>query len=130
MAAYTHKNLESDVEDSAQKFGMGDVLEAHFARDALEANEFGLSLQRLRPGMRMPFGHRHAQQEEVYVIVEGNGRLKVDDEVLELALWDAVRVSPETARAFEAGDDGLTLLAFGAPNTGMGDAEQMPGWWD
>lgn len=130
MAAYTRKNLQSDVEDSAQKFGMGDVLEAHFARDALEATEFGLSLQRLKAGMRMPFGHRHAQQEEVYVIVEGTGRLKVGDEVLELRQWDAVRVSPETARAFEAGDRGLTLLAFGAPNTGMGDAEQMPGWWD
>lgn len=129
MAAYTHKNLESDVEDSAQKFGMGDVLEAHFAREALEATEFGLSLQRLKPRMRMPFGHRHARQEEVYVIVEGSGRLKIGDEVLELGQWDAVRVSAEAARAFEAGDGGLTLLAFGAPNTGMGDAEQLPGWW-
>lgn len=129
MAAYTHKNLESDVEDSALKFGMSDVLEARFARDVLEATQFGLSLQRLKPGARMPFGHRHAQQEEVYVIVEGSGRLKVDDEIVEVAPWDAVRVSREAARAFEAGDDGLTLLAFGAPNTGSGDAEQLPGWW-
>jgi mannose-6-phosphate isomerase-like protein (cupin superfamily) len=130
MAAYTHRNLQSDVEDSAQKFGMGDVLEAHFARNDLEATQFGLSLQRLKPGARMPFGHRHAQQEEVYVVVDGSGRLKVEDEVLEVGPWDAVRVSPEAARAFEAGDDGLTLIAFGAPNTGMGDAEQLPGWWD
>ncbi len=129
MAAYTHRNLQSDVEDSAQKFGMGDVLEAHFARNDLAATQFGLSLQRLKPGVRMPFGHRHAQQEEVYVIVEGSGRLKVEDEVLELGPWDAVRVSPEAARAFEAGDAGLTVIAFGAPNTGMGDAEQLPGWW-
>jgi uncharacterized cupin superfamily protein len=129
MAVYTHKNLESDVEDSALKFGMSDVLEAHFASDALDATQFGLSLQRLKPGARMPFGHRHAQQEEVYVIVEGSGRLKIDEEILEVTLWDAVRVAREAARAFEAGDGGLTLLAFGAPATGIGDAEQLPGWW-
>jgi mannose-6-phosphate isomerase-like protein (cupin superfamily) len=130
MAAYTHKNLQSDVEDSAQKFGMGDVLEAHFARDALDATQFGLSLQCLKPGARMPFGHRHGQQEEVYVVVDGGGRVKIEDEVLEVGRGDAVRVSPEATRAFEAGDGGLTFLAFGAPNTGMGDVEQLPGWWD
>ena len=129
MAAYTHKNLESDVEDSAQKFGMGDVLEAHFARDALEATEFGLSLQRLKPGMRMPFGHRHAQQEEVYVIVGGSGRLKLGDDVVEVSQWDAVRVSPEVTRSAEAGPDGLDLVAFGAPATGLQDAKQEMGWW-
>jgi gentisate 1,2-dioxygenase len=130
MAAYTHKNLQSDVDDSAVKFGMSDVLEAHFASGALEATQLGLSLQRLKPGARMPFGHRHATQEEVYVIVDGGGRVKIDDDVLEVAPWDAVRVSPEAARAFEAGDDGLTLLAFGAPGTGLRDAEQLPGWWN
>jgi len=129
MAAYTHRNLQSDVEDSALKFGMSDVLEAHFASRALEAMQFGISLQRLKPGARMPFGHRHTTQEEVYVIVEGGGRLKVEGDVLEVAPWDAVRVSPEAARAFEAGDGGLTLLAFGAPGTGIGDAQQLPGWW-
>jgi uncharacterized cupin superfamily protein len=130
MTSYTHRNLESDVEDSAVKFGMSDVLEAHFAREDLGATQFGLSLQRLKPGARMPFGHRHAEQEEVYVIVEGDGRLKIDDEVVEVTRWDAVRLAPETTRAFEAGEEGLTLIAFGAPNTAMRDVEQLPGWWD
>ena len=131
MAAYTHKNLQSDVEDSAQKFGMGDVLEAHFARDALEATEFGLSLQRLKPGMRMPFGHRHAQQEEVYVIVEGSGRLKLERRRPRASRRGTPCASRRRPRArSRRGDGGLTLIAFGAPNTGIGDAEQLPGWWD
>ena len=129
MAGYTKRNLNDDVEDSAKKFGMSDVLEAHFARDDLEATQFGLSLQRLKPNARLPFGHTHNTQEEVYVIVSGSGRLKLDDEVIEVGRWDAVRVSPETMRAFEAGTDGLELIAFGAPKTGLGDAQQEMGWW-
>jgi mannose-6-phosphate isomerase-like protein (cupin superfamily) len=122
-------SLTEDVEDSAQRFGMGEVLEAHFARDAIGARQFGLSLQRLKPNQRMPFGHRHLEQEEVYVVVGGSGRFKLDDDVIEVGHWDAIRVDPEVARAFEAGPDGLEVLAFGAPNTGMGDVEQLMGWW-
>ena len=85
MGGYTKLNLTEDVEDFAPKFGLGEVLNAHFAREAIEAQKFGLSLQRLKPNQRMPFGHRHEQQEEVYVVVGGSGRLKVEDEVLDLA---------------------------------------------
>jgi mannose-6-phosphate isomerase-like protein (cupin superfamily) len=108
---------------------MSDVLEAHFAREDLEAKEFGLSLQRIKPNARLPFGHTHNKQEEVYVVVSGSGRIKLDDEVIDVAQWDAVRVSPEVMRAFEASGDGLELLAFGAPNVGSGDAQQEMGWW-
>jgi mannose-6-phosphate isomerase-like protein (cupin superfamily) len=127
VAGYTKLNLTEDVEDSAQKFGMGEVLEAHFARDDIEARQFGLSLQRLKPNQRMPFGHRHVQQEEVYVVVGGSGRLKLEDEVIDVGRWDAVRVDPEVVRNFEAGPDGLEVLAFGAPNTR--DVEQLMNWW-
>jgi mannose-6-phosphate isomerase-like protein (cupin superfamily) len=127
VAGYTKLNLTEDVEDSAQKFGMGEVLAAHFARDDIEARQFGLSLQRLKPNQRMPFGHRHTQQEEVYVVVGGSGRLKLEDEVINVGRWDAVRVDPEVVRNFEAGPDGLEVLAFGAPNTR--DAEQLMNWW-
>ena len=127
MAGYTKLNLTEDVEDFAPKFGMGEVLQAHIARDAIEAKQFGLSLQRLKPNQRLPFGHRHEQQEEVYVVVGGSGRLKVEDEVLELAQWDAVRVDADVMRNFEAGPDGLDVLAFGAP--GVRDTEQEMGWW-
>ena len=129
MSGYTKLNLRDDVENSAEKFGMGDILEAHFARDDLQATQFGLSLQRLKPNMRLPFGHHHEQQEEVYVVVGGSGRLKLDDDVLELKRWDAVRIAPATMRAVEGGEDGIEILAIGAPSTGKMDAEMVQGWW-
>jgi mannose-6-phosphate isomerase-like protein (cupin superfamily) len=129
VSDYTKLNLRRDVENSAEKFGMGDVLEAHFARDDLEATQFGLSLQRVKPNQRLPFGPHHEQQEEVYVIVAGGGRLKLGDDVVEVRQWDAVRISPEVTRGVEAGPDGLDLVAFGAPKTGLQDAKQEMGWW-
>jgi mannose-6-phosphate isomerase-like protein (cupin superfamily) len=129
MSGYTKRNLREDVENSAEKFGMGDVLEAHFARDDLEATQFGISLQLLKPNQRMPFGHDHNEQEEVYVIVGGSGRLKLDDEILDVGQWDAIRIASEVTRNLEAGPDGLQVVAFGAPNVGLGDANQKMGWW-
>jgi uncharacterized cupin superfamily protein len=130
MADYTQKNLRDDVEDSAKRFGTPHM-EAHFARDALGLQQCGVSLQRVDPGARIPFGHRHERQEEVYVVVAGSGRLKLDDEVIDVRAWDAVRVSPETARAFEAGPDGIEILAFGAAPAGEHrDTEMLQGWWN
>jgi quercetin dioxygenase-like cupin family protein len=129
VSGYTKLSLCDDIENSAEKFGMGDVLEAHFARDDLEATQFGLSLQRIKPNQRVPFGHHHEQQEEVYVIVGGSGRLKLDDDIVEVGRWDAIRIAPEVTRGVEAGPDGLDIVAFGAPNTGLHDAKQQMGWW-
>jgi mannose-6-phosphate isomerase-like protein (cupin superfamily) len=129
MTDYTLRNLKSDIEDSAEKFGLSPNMEARFARPGLGMTTAGLSYQRLAPGFRGPFGHRHAEQEEVYVIVGGSGRIKLEDDVVELKQWDAVRVPAATTRAFEAGPDGLELLAYGAPATGASDAELAPGWW-
>jgi len=128
MSAYTLKNLR-EVEDSALKFGFAPELEARFATAALELERSGISYQRLAPNFRMPFGHRQKEQEEIYLLVEGSGRMKLDDEIVELRRWDAVRVAKETTRNFEAGPEGATLIAFGAPSTGIGDAEAIPGWW-
>ena len=129
MAGYTVKNLREDVEDQAPGSGYAPQLEARFARGALGLEHAGMSYQRLAPGFRMPFGHKHATQEEVYVVVGGGGRVKLDDEVVELRHWDAVRVPKETMRNFEAGADGLELLVFVAPSTAPGDAQISPGWW-
>jgi mannose-6-phosphate isomerase-like protein (cupin superfamily) len=129
LSGYTKLNLVEDVENSAEKFGMGDILAAHFVRDDLEAKQFGLSLQRLKPNQRMPFGHRHETQEEVYVVVSGSGRFKLEEDVVEVGQWDAVRVDPEVTRGVEAGPDGMDLIAFGAPATGLQDAKQEMGWW-
>ena len=128
MPDYTVVNLE-DVEDMAPKFGLGEGLQSRFARVPLELERSGLSLYRIAPGFRLPFGHRHGEQEEVYVVVSGSMRMKIDDEVVGLRRWDALRVPGPAWRAFEAGPEGAELLAFGAPNTQNKDTEMDPGWW-
>jgi mannose-6-phosphate isomerase-like protein (cupin superfamily) len=128
MADYTIANLK-EIEDSAVKFGYSPDMESRFARAALETDQLGLSYQRLAPNVRGPFGHRHKEQEELYVILGGSGRVKLDDEVREVKQWDAVRVAPETTRCFEAGPDGLEVLAFGGGAGGVQDAEVLPAWW-
>ena len=128
MTGYTVVNLK-EVEDQAPKFGYSPNLEARFARIPLELENSGISYFRIAPNFRVPFGHKHRQQEEVYVLVGGSARLKLDDEVVELKPWDAVRVPAETMRGFEAGPEGAEYIAFGAPNTDNRDAEPAPGWW-
>ena len=128
MAGFTIKNLK-ELDDSAVAFGLSPQLEARFASEPLETEVTGLSYQRYAPGVRASFGHRQKEQEELYVVVCGSGRIKLDDEIRELRQWDAVRVAPQVMRAFEAGPGGAELLAFGAPRTGTGDAETDPDWW-
>ena len=127
MGKFTHINLVDDVEDMAPRFGYD--AESRFARKPLELEKSGLSLFRLKPGFRFPFGHDHSEQEEVYVVLQGSARIKVEDEVIELRPYDALRVSPGTPRGIEGGPDGAELLAFGAPNTENKDAELLEGWW-
>lgn len=129
MADYTVRNLKQDVEDQAPNFGLSPQLEARMARVPLELENFGLSYQRLAPSFRVPFGHTHNTQEEAYVVVSGSVRVKLDDEVVELRQWDTVRVPKDTMRSFEAGPEGVEILAVGAPNTGPGDANVEQGWW-
>src|SRR5437660_899314 len=112
MSNYTVKNLKQ-VEDMAPQFGFGPEFEARFARKALECERTGISFQHLAPNTDGPFAHMHGRDEEVYVIVSGSGRIKLDDDIVEVGAWDAVRVGPETVRAFAAGPAGLELLAFG-----------------
>ena len=128
MAGYTKQNL-TQVENQAPRFGMPDELEARFARSAIGGRELGLSLFRLAPGFRIPFGHKHADQEEVYVVVKGSGRIKVEDEIVELSQWDAVRIDKDTMRNFEAGPEGIEYLAFGA-GTDPTEVEMAQAWWD
>jgi mannose-6-phosphate isomerase-like protein (cupin superfamily) len=123
---YTLKQL-TDVEDSAVKFGMGDIQEARFCNGDLDAQDTGVSLHSLKAGKRQPFGHKHDQAEEVYVVMAGSGRAKLDDEIVEIAKLDAVRVAPGVMRSFEAGSDGLQMLAFGPHHEG--DGEIIQGWW-
>jgi mannose-6-phosphate isomerase-like protein (cupin superfamily) len=128
MNEYTHLNLK-DVEDQAPKFGLSPDMEFRMARVPLEMENAGVSYLRVGPNFRIPFGHTHKNQEEVYLVVSGGGRIKLGDDVRDLKQWDAVRVHKDTMRGFEAGPDGVELIAIGAPNTGPGDAEMEQGWW-
>jgi quercetin dioxygenase-like cupin family protein len=116
--SHTIKNLR-DVEDIAPKFGFDSVQESRFAWRDLQAQDTGLAYYRMKPSQR-GFGHRHDDAEEIYVVLGGTGRVKLDDEVAEIGPLDAIRVAPDVVRAFEAGPDGLELLVFGPHHEGDG----------
>jgi uncharacterized cupin superfamily protein len=125
---FTKLNLDA-VDDAAPANGFGHRWQARVARQALAAERTGVSFFRLLPGKRSPFTHRHTDAEEVYVVLGGSGRVKLDDELLDVGPLDCIRVAPSTARAFEAGPDGLEFLAFGAHHPGDGEPVQDP-WTD
>ncbi|MFL5840300.1 MAG: hypothetical protein ACJ77Z_07595 [Thermoleophilaceae bacterium] len=128
MPQYTHVKLE-EVEDMAPKFGLSPGLQSRFAREALECEKSGMSFYRIAPDFRVPFGHRHAEQEEIYVVISGSARIKIEDDEIELGTLDAIRVAPEATRAMQGGPDGAEVIAFGAPKPPEQDAEMLQGWW-
>ncbi|MDQ2911327.1 MAG: hypothetical protein M3R39_10005 [Actinomycetota bacterium] len=129
MAGYTKVNLKEDVDDQAPNFNLAPDMEFRMARVPLELENSGVSYLRVAPSFRIPFGHSHKTQEEVYVVVGGSARAKLEDEIVELAQWDAIRVGKDTMRGFEAGPDGVEIIAIGAPSTGPGDGDITQGWW-
>jgi mannose-6-phosphate isomerase-like protein (cupin superfamily) len=129
---FTLKNLRTDVEDVGPRFDGSPDLEFRLASKALELERSGLGYQRVPPNYRFPYGHTHKAQEEVYVVVRGSGRMKLDDEIVELREWDVVRVAPGTWRGYEAGPEGLELIVYGAPNLGAVPRDDVEGerhWW-
>jgi mannose-6-phosphate isomerase-like protein (cupin superfamily) len=129
---FTRKNLKRDLDDLGSNFDGSPDLEFRAATKALGLERSGLTYQRVPPDYRFPYGHTHETQEEIYVVVRGRGRMKVEDEIFELTEWDAVRVPPGSWRGYEAGPDGLELLVIGAPNLGdnpRGDVEGTRDWW-
>jgi mannose-6-phosphate isomerase-like protein (cupin superfamily) len=129
---FTLRNIKDDLEDIGSRFDGAPDLEFRAATKPLELEQAALSYQRVPPDYRFPYGHTHETQEEVYVVVGGSGRMKVDDEIVELRQWDAVRVPPGTWRGYEAGPEGLEILVVGAPNLGddpRGDVEGRRDWW-
>ena len=130
--AFTHRNLKQDLVDVGSNFDGPPDLEFRMATQALELENSGLTYQRVPSGYRFPYSHTHKTQEEIYVVVRGSGRMKVDDEIVDLVEWDAVRVPPGSWRGYEAGQDVLEILVIGAPNLGddpRGDVEGRRDWW-
>ena len=128
MSKHTKVNLKRDVEDYAPKFGLSPDLEFRAARDSLACEQSGFSYQRIAPGFRQPFGHRHKDAEEVYYVISGSGAIKLDDGVHQLHARDIVRLAPHVTRALEGGPDGMELIAFGARHAGAG--EIIDGYWE
>jgi mannose-6-phosphate isomerase-like protein (cupin superfamily) len=128
MTSYTKANIKHDVEDHAPKFGLSPNLEFRSGRQALELEQSGASYQRIAPDFRQPFGHTHKEQEEVYVLLSGSARVKLDDEIVDLAPFDTLRIAPGVTRCVEAGSDGAEMILFGAPRVDS-DAEVIQGWW-
>jgi mannose-6-phosphate isomerase-like protein (cupin superfamily) len=129
MSAYSIVNLKEEVEDSMGERAPG--IEGRFARKQLDSEHLGISYLRYSPGVRSPSAHSHRAQEEAYVVISGSGQVRLDDEIRELRCWDAVRVNPATVRAFEAGDDGLELIAIGSDRPDGGDGVFVdPAWID
>lgn len=125
MPDWTKKNVDELPDRSPE----GSPMRWLLARGALESPELGLSRFTYEPGARMPFGHRHREQEELYLVVAGSGRLKLDDEIVEVGPWDAVRVAPHVTRAFEAGPDGLDVVCVGGRKPKSGDTERFDDFW-
>ena len=125
--SYTKTNL-TDVEDQAAKHGFGELQEARFPRTDVGAERGGIAHIKVRAGQRQPFAHRHKEAEEIHVILAGSGRMKVDDDTFEVGERDVIRVEPSSARAFEAGQDGLEYLVFSTRHEN--DAEIVKEFWD
>jgi mannose-6-phosphate isomerase-like protein (cupin superfamily) len=125
MADWTKRNFE-DFKDRAPEEVRIRWL---FSRNEVKSEQVGVSRFSYEPGARMPFGHRHGVQEEVYVVVAGSGRAKLEDEIIDLALWDVLRVAPQVFRSFEAGPGGMELICVGGPRPAGNDNEGFKDFW-
>jgi mannose-6-phosphate isomerase-like protein (cupin superfamily) len=126
VADYTRVNLK-EIEDSAAE--RGPDIEARFGRKHLDSQHLGVSYFKYGPGYRSAMGHSHREQEEAYVVVSGSGRVRLDDEIVELKQWDVVRVAPAVVRGFEGGPDGLEFIAIGSDRPEGGDGVRVDEWW-
>jgi mannose-6-phosphate isomerase-like protein (cupin superfamily) len=126
MPPFTIKNFKQ-VEDSAANRGA--EIEARFGRKHIDSDHLGVSYFRYGPGFRTSHGHRHREQEEAYVVAAGSGRMRLDDEIIELQQWDVVRVAPAVVRAFEGGPEGLEIIAIGNDRPEGGDGVMVHDFW-
>ena len=124
MSNYAVKNL-MEIEPT----GDPSSVEFRFSRKYLDSEQLGVTHERIAPGHSAGDGHSHEVQEEAYVVVEGSGVIKLDDERVEIKQWDVIRVAPEVVRGFDAGPDGLTLIAVGGSKPEGGDGKIEKGRW-
>lgn len=124
MSDYAVKNLlEIDNLSGSEEF------QIRFSRKYIDSEELGVSLLRVAPDFKATDGHHHKEQEEAYVVIGGSGRIRLDDEVVELKQFDVVRVAPQVVRAFEGGPEGLEVIAVGGQKPEGGDGVRDLGRW-
>jgi mannose-6-phosphate isomerase-like protein (cupin superfamily) len=126
MSDYTLKNM-MEIKNLAEGRMPG---EARFARSSIDSEHLGISYFKMEPSFRQPFGHSHAEQEEVYLVLEGSGQVRLGEEIVELKPWDVLRVAPEVVRAFESGPDGLVYVAVGNDRPEGGDGNMVQDFWN
>jgi quercetin dioxygenase-like cupin family protein len=126
MSSFATVNL-LELEDSVGDRAPG--IEGRFGRKQLDSRDLGISHFRYAANLRSPMAHSHREQEEAYVVVGGSGRILLDGEVQDLRQWDVVRVAPEVVRAFEAGPEGLDIIAVGGPKPPDGDGVTGAATW-
>jgi uncharacterized cupin superfamily protein len=125
MSDYAIKNL-MEIDDLAAD---NPDREIRFSRKYIDSEELGVTYQHYSPGFVSTDGHSHGEQEEAYVVIDGSGAVKLDDERIELKRWDVVRVAPAVVRGFDAGPDGLTLICVGGHKPEGGDGQLVEGRW-
>ena len=103
-------------------------VEGHFGRRHLDSEHLGVSFFRYAPGVRATLAHHHREQEEAYVVVGGSGRMRLDDDIVDVQGWDVVRVAPDVVRGVEGGPAGLEIIAIGADRPADGDGELVRDW--
>ena len=121
----------ADAADMAADVGMDpEHFEIRFMRESLELENFAVTYERFGAGYRPPLGHRHGVQEEVYFLISGRAQAKLGDDIVELEPLTAVRVPPETARAFRAaGEEDAVFVTIAAPQADFGDIEFIQDFW-
>jgi quercetin dioxygenase-like cupin family protein len=120
-SGYVHTNLD-DVEDQAPKFGI-ESQSSRFVRTNVGAEGIGMAHYVVKPGQTFDFAHRHKTMEEMYVVLSGSGRFRLDDDVVEVKPRDVIYCAPRTWRGWAGGPDGLELLAFGSHAEGDDESE-------
>jgi quercetin dioxygenase-like cupin family protein len=126
MSNFSHVNLMA-IDNIAAERGPG--FEARFARSSIDSEHLGVSYFAYPPATRVPIGHSHREQEEAYVVVSGSGRMRLDDEIIELNQWDLIRVAPSVVRGFESGPDGIVYIAVGNDRPEGGDGQRVDDFW-
>ena len=76
-----------------------------FLHDLLELTSCEISVSSMPAGIKLPFNHKHKQNEEIYIFLKGKGTMTLDNEVIEVQEGSCVKVLPDAIRTMESKTD-------------------------